>query len=165
MIIGDMGQELEVKKRVCDIKVCELSLISRSERFYGKGVYSGRAKFCETGACHEIVIKCWDRTAERGAGLCVYIDKKNVIEVKRLQWNFRGNETMFLDGLLVDFMWDVHDWLFNSDSRNDAVFMFRTRRGLESRLWLDDKKNFGDDEEQEKVGFCFLISAACKNPD
>jgi hypothetical protein len=58
--------------------------------------------------------------------------------VKRLQWNFKGNQTIFVDNLLVDLMWDVHDWFFNPASRY-AVFMFRTRNGLDSRLWLEEK--------------------------
>ncbi|KAL0338586.1 UNVERIFIED_CONTAM: hypothetical protein Sangu_1380700 [Sesamum angustifolium] len=165
LILGDIEQELEVKKRVSDKRVSEFSLISRSENLSGKTAYSTRAQFCETGTCHDILIKC---SREDGAAasmknpvLSVYIDKKNVIEVKRLQWNFRGNQTIFLDGLLVDMMWDVHDWFF-SPSTGCAVFMFRTRSGLDSRLWLEEKSL--EQNQQEKVGFSLLISA-CKNPD
>ncbi|KAE9467499.1 hypothetical protein C3L33_00599, partial [Rhododendron williamsianum] len=46
--------------------------------------------------------------------------------------NFRGNQSIFVDGLVVDLMWDVHDWLFNQKS-GIGVFMFRTRSGLDSR--------------------------------
>ncbi|KAK4419331.1 hypothetical protein Salat_2346000 [Sesamum alatum] len=164
LILGDIEQELEVKKRVSDTRVSEFSLVSRSENLSGKTVYSTRARFCETGACHDILIKC---SAEDGTAsmknpvLSVYMDKKSVIEVKRLQWNFRGNQTIFLDGLLVDMMWDVHDWFF-SPSTGCGVFMFRTRSGLDSRLWLEEKSL--EQNQQEKVGFSLLISA-CKNPD
>jgi hypothetical protein len=58
--------------------------------------------------------------------------------VKRLQWNFRGNQIIFVDNLLVDLMWDVHDWFFNLASRY-AVFMFCMRSGFDSRLWLEEK--------------------------
>lgn len=162
LMLGDMGQEFEVKKCVSDFRVPEFSLFSRGERFSGDGVFSTRAKFSEAGTSHEIVIKfCGEeRTTSpwKHPFLSVCVDKKSVIEVKRLQWNFRGNQSIFLDGLLIDLMWDVHDWLFNPSSAS-AVFLFRTRRGLDSRLWLEDK-NF----DQEKVGFSFLIFA-CKNPD
>lgn len=91
------------------------------------------------------------------------IDKKQVFEVKRLRWNFRGNQTIFLDGSVVDMMWDVYDWLFRPESAAEttaavAAFMFRTRRGLDSRLWLEEKT------KQEKPGFSLLIRAR-KNPD
>ncbi|KAH0632419.1 hypothetical protein KY290_035843 [Solanum tuberosum] len=96
--------------------------------------------------------------------LFVSIDKKSVIQVKRLQWNFRGNQTIFLDGLVVDFMWDVHDWLCNPKS-GCAKFMFRTRSGLDSRLWFDQEKNLEqNEEEEEKDGFSLMICAT-KSPD
>ncbi|KAL0374932.1 UNVERIFIED_CONTAM: hypothetical protein Sradi_3408900 [Sesamum radiatum] len=165
LILGDIEQELEVKKRVSDTRISEFSLVSRSENLSGKTVYSTRAQFCETGSCHDILIKCSGEdgmaASMKNPVLSVYIDKKNVIEVKRLQWNFRGNQTIFLDGLLVDMMWDVHDWFF-SPSTGCAVFMFRTRSGLDSRLWLEEKSL--EQNQQEKIGFSLLISA-CKNPD
>nr|DAD39138.1 TPA_asm: hypothetical protein HUJ06_013461 [Nelumbo nucifera] len=46
--------------------------------------------------------------------LSTHIDKRKVIRVKRLKWNFRGNRTIFIDGFLVDMMWDVHDWFLQS---------------------------------------------------
>ncbi|KAL7096680.1 hypothetical protein ACP275_10G094500 [Erythranthe tilingii] len=178
LILGDMEQEiLEIKKRVLETRVSRFTLVSRIERFSGNnnhknnnyytGVYATRAKFSETGNWHEILIKC---TGDKYQDLemCVCIDKKSVIEVKRLGWNFRGNDTVFVDGLLVDFMWNVHDWLF-SPMKGYAVFLFRTRRGADSRLWLEDKINFDEkqliDDEQEKVGFSFLICACKNNPD
>ncbi|KAH6825314.1 hypothetical protein C2S53_009918 [Perilla frutescens var. hirtella] len=158
LMLGDMEQELlEVKQCISDIRVAEYSLIWRGERFSGDGEYSTRAKFSEAGACHDILIKfCGEDGTIPFLSVCV--DKKSVIEVKRLQWNFRGNQSIFLDGLLIDLMWDVHDWLFNPNSGN-AVFLFRTRRGLDSRLWLEHN-NF----DQQKLPFSFLIFA-CKNPD
>ncbi|GFQ04953.1 hypothetical protein PHJA_002639400 [Phtheirospermum japonicum] len=164
LILGNMERELEVKKCVFETRVSEFSLISRREYFSGNDVYSTKAKFCEAGICHDILIKCNNNNNNRV--LCVYVDKKSVIEVKRLKWNFRGNETIFLDGLLVDLMWDVHDWLFSPTTKGYRVFLFRTRRGLmDSRLWLEDKSFEENEQQEEKVnGFSFLI-CAYKNPD
>ncbi|WJX44037.1 hypothetical protein P8452_31065 [Trifolium repens] len=80
---------------------------------------------------------------------------------KRLQWNFRGNQTIFVDGLLVDLLWDVHDWFFNPVS-GYAVFMFRTRSGLDSRLWLEEKQQHSHNKDKDRVEFSFLIYA-CKS--
>lgn len=156
LILGDMGHEFELKKLNLDDKFSRFVLVSRNEHFSGSCVLVTKAKFCDTGKCHDILIK------NSSAMLFVSIDKKNVIQVKRLQWNFRGNQTIFLDGLLVDFMWDVHDWLFNPKS-GCAMFMFRTRSGFDSRLWLDHEKNL-EQKEEEKLGFSLLICAT-KNPD
>ncbi|KAJ6310972.1 hypothetical protein OIU76_015654 [Salix suchowensis] len=112
------------------------------------------------GIQHDIVIKCSGETEGlRNPVLSVYIDKKTVIRVKRLQWNFRGNQTVFLDGLLIDLLWDVHDWFFNPGS-GYAVFMFRTRSGMDSRLWLEEKLV---QKEQERIEFSLLIYAS-KSP-
>ncbi|KAI4349014.1 hypothetical protein L6164_009671 [Bauhinia variegata] len=135
-------------------------MVARSERFSGStSVYSTKAQFCEAGIDHDILIKCGaEGEGSKGDVLSVSIDDKTIFQAKRLRWNFRGNQAIFVDGLLVDMMWDVHDWIFNSNS-GSAVYMFRTRSGLDSRLWLEEKNL-----ENDKFGFSLLI-CACKKPD
>lgn len=162
LLLGEEEEEIERLKT--EYPVGRFSLVSRCEQFSGKSVYSTKAQFSEKGMAHEIVIKCCEeenglRKSDRV--LCVAIDKKKVFEVKRLRWNFRGNQAIFLDGLLVDMMWDVYDWFFREESGGFGVFMFRTRTGFDSRLWLEENK------DSEAVGchqFSLLI-CACKNPD
>lgn len=155
LLIGEMEEEIELKN------IAIYSLVSRSVHFSGSAFYSTKAQFCESGTCHDILIKCVaDDRGLKNAELSVCIDKRSVIEVKRLQWNFRGNQAIFVDGLLVDMMWDVYDWFFNPTS-GYGVFMFRPRSGLDSRLWLEEK-NLGK-KEQDRVLFSLLICAARKN--
>lgn len=167
LFLGDMDEEQpELKQRISNIQFSSYSLLSRSEHFSGNALYSTKAQFSHGGSCHDIIIKikCGEDTGSNNintAVLSVFIDKKNVIEVKRLQWNFRGNQTIFVDGLLVDMMWDVHGWFFNPTSAY-GFFMFRTRSGFDSRLWLEEK--ILEQKEQDKVGFSLLI-CACKTPD
>ncbi|CAL5422214.1 unnamed protein product [Camellia sinensis] len=161
--LGDMDEEeINGKRLIPGVPVVKFSLVSRNESFSGSGLYSTKAQFSENGTCHDIVIKCvGEEKGSKKSVLSVCIDKKIVIQVKRLQWNFRGNQSIFVDGLLVDMMWDVHDWFFNPSS-GYGVFMFRTRSGLDSRLWLEEKNL--EHKEQERLGFSLLI-CACKNPD
>ncbi|KAF8086412.1 hypothetical protein N665_0626s0004 [Sinapis alba] len=170
LLLGDSSEETLRKKGLAFDFDSGKSLISRQEYFSGNTFYSTKAKFVESGDSHEIVIRC---SAEKTEGLkqsthhhhhhspvlSVCIDKKTVTKVKRLQWNFRGNQTIFVDGLLVDLMWDVHDWFFsNPEGCGKAVFMFRTRNGLDSsRLWLEEKMVQKD--EQDKLDFSLLIYA------
>lgn len=160
LFLGDMEEECSDKTGIG-----EFSLVSRSETFCGCSVFSTKARFCETGREHDIVINCGEETVAAGAKnseLSVYIDKKKIFQVKRLAWNFRGNQTIFLDnGLLVDMMWDLHDWLFAA-AGGQAVFLFRTRSGLDSRLWLEEKKSSVKDKERNEFS---LLIHACKNPD
>lgn len=164
LLIGDMERELPAEARECS-PAPESSLISRGERLSGGGTYAARAKFSEAGASHDVLIKMngegedGTTSSRRNGVLSVYVDKKKVVEVKRVQWNFRGNQSIFLDGLLIDLMWDVHDWLFNPSS-GYGVFLFRTRRGFDARLWLEEDTKF----HQQKLPFSFLIFAS-KNPD
>ncbi|KAL2557411.1 Plant protein of unknown function [Forsythia ovata] len=161
LILGHMGEEASIKKlNTGTDQMAKFSLVSRQEHFSGSTLYSTKAKFCEKGSDHDILIRCsGENEGLKHPVLSVCIDKKIVIRVKRLQWNFRGNQTIFLDGLLVDLLWDVHDWFYNPAASGYAVFMFRTRSGIDSRLWLEDKLV---QKDQEKVEFSLMIYA-CKS--
>ncbi|CAL5352654.1 hypothetical protein CsSME_00040529 [Camellia sinensis var. sinensis] len=160
LFLGDLAKEAITKKLKSGSKLAKFSLISRQEHFSGNTHYSTKAQFCDTGIEHDILICCIEENEGLNhPALSVCIDKKTVVQVKRLQWNFRGNQSIFVDGLLVDLMWDVHDWFFNPGF-GYAVFMFRTRSGMDSRLWLEEKLV---EKEQGKVEFSLLIYA-CKNP-
>lgn len=158
LILGDKAEEAIGKKMKTSCnKMAKFSLITRQEHYSGKTLYSTKAQFCETGTSHEISIRCsGEDEGFKYPTLSVSIDKNMVIHVKRLQWNFRGNQTIFLDGLLIDLMWDVHDWFYNPGS-GCGVFMFRTRTAFDnSRLWLEEKMKHKD---EDKVEFSLMIYA------
>jgi hypothetical protein len=72
------------------------------------------------------------------------------VQARRLRWNFRGNQTVFVDGAPVDVMWDLYGWWFR-DPPGCAVVMLRARSALESRLWLE--------EEGAAPGFSLVVQA------
>ncbi|XAR60098.1 hypothetical protein NMG60_11033347 [Bertholletia excelsa] len=162
LVLGDMAEEAITQKIKSGARVAKSSLISRREHFSGNTLCSTKAQFSDTGISHDILIRCsGENEGSKYPVLSVCIDRKTVIRVKRLQWNFRGNQTIFLDGLLVDLLWDVHDWFFNPASGSGyAVFMFRKRSGMDSRLWLEERVV---QREQEKAEFSLVI-CACKSP-
>ncbi|TYH09795.1 hypothetical protein ES288_A07G125700v1 [Gossypium darwinii] len=159
LVLGDIDEEPVTQKFRKTTPVAKVSLISRQEHCSGNTLYSTKAQFSDTGIVHDVLIR-FGRENEglKHPVLSVYIDKKTVIRVKRLQWNFRGNQTIFVDGLSVDLMWDVHDWFFKPVT-GSAIFMFRTRSGFDSRLWLEEKLL---QKDQDRHGFSLLIYA-CKN--
>lgn len=161
LLLGDK-EDVELNKLISRISSkSKFRLVSRREHLSGGSVYITKAQFFDKGRSHDIVIKCIaEDKRQRELILSICIDEKNVIEVKKLHWNFRGNETIYIDGCLVDMMWDVHDWLFNPKSGN-AHFMFRPRTGLDYRLWLQDDKL--EKNEQQNAGVSLLI-CALKNP-
>ncbi|KAL8217150.1 hypothetical protein R6Q57_023987 [Mikania cordata] len=160
LTIGDMSEEIAYKKLKTHIQNAKLCLISRREYFSGNAVYSTKAQFSDAGTCHDILIRCTGKDESvKNPTLIVCIDKRVKIRIKRLRWNFRGNQTIFVDGLSVDILWDVHDWFYTSGSgagtgSGHAVFMFRTRNRLDGRLWSEDKVDRKDDDE-----FSLLIYA------
>jgi len=159
LILGDKVEENLTKKLKKRTLLGKVSLFSRSEYFSGNTLcYTTKAKFIESGTFHDILIRySGENEGFKSPVLNVYIDKKIVSCVKRLKWNFRGNQTVFVDGLCVDFLWDVHNWFFKG-VRGYAVFMFRTRSGLDNRLWLEEKLEVKDKDRDE---FSLLIYA-CK---
>ncbi|CAL0321967.1 unnamed protein product [Lupinus luteus] len=161
-IVLILGKETMTKKfRTRTTPLAKISLLSRREHCSGNTLYTTKAQFCEKGTWHDILIRCsGENEGLKYPVMSVSIDNKTAIRVKRLQWNFRGNQTLFVDGLLVDMLWDVHNWFFNpAPASSYAVFMFRTRSGLDSRLWLEEKPELKD---EDKVEFSLLIYA-CKS--
>ncbi|OIW05114.1 hypothetical protein TanjilG_02587 [Lupinus angustifolius] len=175
--LGDKDEEWLKNKKVTG----DFSLVSKSELFYNTNVYATKSKFCDTGISHDIVIK-FDIVEEELSKsyshhqnhrysynhnnyvLCVCMDNRTIFEVKRLRWNFRGNQTIFVDGLVIDVMWDLHDCLFNQN-KGSAMFMFRTRSGLDCRLWLEKNLRIDNEFQDKEIGFSLLICSNCKNPD
>ncbi|XP_064953120.1 uncharacterized protein LOC135606185 [Musa acuminata AAA Group] len=158
--LGDMSEECTRRFEEA-LPVAESSMISRKEQVIGQGLHSTRARFREDGGDHEITIRCkedgWDA---KESELSVTVDKKRVVHVRRLRWNFRGNQTLFIDGSPVDMMWDMHGWRFGN-APGWAVFMFRKRSALESRLWLEEETV--DREQGGASGFSLLIQQAFKS--
>lgn len=152
LLLGDQIEEF-LNKFSEKLPLAEFSMICRREQVVGRTLYSiARARFGDGEKVdHEITIRCRGGGSNDGkdAELSVFIDKKRMVHATKLNWNFRGNQTIFIDGSPVDVMWDMHGWWF-SGMVGQSVFMFRKRSALESRLWL---------EEQETVGFSLLIQA------
>ena len=71
-----------------------------------------------------------DNVPDEGApGLSIKIEKQRVIHVKNLEWKFRGNQTVVLDGVSIEVFWDVHNWLFSHHASpsptGSAIFIFQ----------------------------------------
>lgn len=158
LVLGDLGEDAAKRKFRKSKKKAKSTLTLRQEYFSGNTIYMTKAKFSDAGAFHEISIRSGgEEEWVKHPFLTICIDKRVVIRVKRLDWNFRGNQTLFVEGLLVDLLWDVHDWFFNPFT-GTGVFMFRKRSGMDKRLWLEESVS---GKEQHKGEFSLLIHA-CK---
>ncbi|TYI02832.1 hypothetical protein E1A91_A11G280300v1 [Gossypium mustelinum] len=129
-ILGDLMDELA--KRCSGLSMArqvllEPTLLSRREHVFGHKSYVSRAKFL--GSKHEIGIDC------NGGVLKVKVDGQTSLVIKRLAWKFRGNERIYVNGIEVEFFWDVFNWVNSENNNNNnntnghGVFIFQVGDG------------------------------------
>ncbi|MED6151653.1 hypothetical protein PIB30_084504 [Stylosanthes scabra] len=106
--IGDIINNLSNTQE----KTFDSILLSRREHVFGSKSYVSKAVFM--GCKHDIEIEC------SGGSLKVKVDDQLRLLVKRLAWKFRGNDKFFVDGVEVEFYWDVLSWLANGDGDDDG---------------------------------------------
>ncbi|KAJ6832452.1 uncharacterized protein M6B38_344575 [Iris pallida] len=106
--------------------------VAKKEHLFGKKVYCTKAQFRDNGKAHDIAIE-FETVGFDNPCLEIRIDKKRVMQVKRLVWKFRGNHTILVDGVPVEVFWDIHNWLFDpADAK--AVFMFQTSLSADDKM-------------------------------
>lgn len=131
LLIGDLKKEA-YRRTGCRPALIDPILVSKKEHIFGKRKFSTRARFHEKGRCHEISIECKNKSNNNIGGdgdkiqpeMEIRLDGHVVIHVKRLQWKFRGNESIHLNKMRVEVYWDVHDWLFSPGLKH-ALFIFK----------------------------------------
>ncbi|KQJ92279.1 uncharacterized protein LOC100822388 [Brachypodium distachyon] len=154
LAVGDLAAEFVNAKFEGQISKARCLAVVRRERVLvadPAAMHTARVRFAEGGPEHEVSVGC-AASSSAGAGeeLWVSVDGKRAVQARRLRWNFRGNQTVFVDGAPVDVMWDLHGWWFR-DPPGCAVVMLRARSALESRLWLE--------EEGAAPGFSLVVQA------
>ncbi|XP_055961201.1 uncharacterized protein LOC126675119 [Mercurialis annua] len=167
LLLGDMRKEVFKKTNATAPITSGAVFVSKREHVTGKKVFTTKAQFCDNGQIHDLSIEC-DTSGIGDPCLVVRVDCKTVMQVKRLRWKFRGNHTILVDGLAVEVLWDVHNWLFGTSVGN-AVFMFKTCLTAE-KLWssqaLSDPNvlpwSFSQrflDSKSQNLGFSLILYA------
>lgn len=155
LLLGDMKKDA-YRKTGANRPMLNAAFVARREHIYGKKIYTAKAQFCENGQFHDVVIEC-DTVSLKDPCLEIRVDKKPVMQVKRLAWKFRGNQTILVDGLPVEVFWDVHSWLFGSTTSN-AVFMFQTCQAPEKSMPWSYSQVFRESQLQG-LGFSLILYA------
>ncbi|KAG1347608.1 LisH domain-containing protein [Cocos nucifera] len=155
LLLGDLTKEA-YRKTSASPPPLSAMFIAKRERIYGKKIYCTKAQFCDNGQVHDIAIEC-EMVGLKDPTLEIRIDKKRVMQVKRLMWKFRGNQTILVDGLPVEVFWDVHNWLFGAPTGN-AVFMFQTCVSAEKLLPWSSSQIFRESQLQG-LGFSLILYA------
>ncbi|XP_072952431.1 uncharacterized protein [Typha angustifolia] len=155
LLLGDMTKEA-YRKTNASPSPSNAVFIAKREHIYGKRIYCAKAQFCDNGQSHDIAIEC-DTVGLQDPCLEIRVDKKRVMQVKRLAWKFRGNQTIVVDGLPVEVFWDVHNWLFGSPVGN-AVFMFQTSQSAEKLLPWSSSQIIVE-SQLRSLGFSLILYA------
>ncbi|KAK6242162.1 Protein of unknown function DUF868 [Theobroma cacao] len=128
LLLGDQKKDA-YRKTGCRPSLIEPMLVSRREHIFGKRKFSTRVKFNDKGTFHDISVECNNCISSNSSSdgfdpvLEIRVDGKVAIQVKHLQWKFRGNESINVGKSGVEVFWDVHDWLFGSGPRH-GLFIF-----------------------------------------
>ncbi|PUZ43710.1 hypothetical protein GQ55_8G030300 [Panicum hallii var. hallii] len=151
LAVGDLAAEFVKAKFEGQIPKARFLPVSRADRVVAapNAMHSARVRFAEGAPEHEVSVGC-STTSGGSEELWVSVDGKRAVHTRRLRWNFRGNQTVFVDGAPVDVLWDLHGWWFR-EQPGCAVVMLRARSALESRLWLE--------EEAAAPGFALVVQA------
>ncbi|CAH8263498.1 unnamed protein product [Arabidopsis lyrata] len=101
-------------------------LVSKKENLFGNRVYSTKIKI--QGKLREISIDI--KVVNNDANLRFSVEDKSVLKINQLQWKFRGNSKIVIDGVTIQIIWDVYNWLFSDKDKVKpdkvpAVFLLR----------------------------------------
>lgn len=93
-------------------------------------------------SCYETKVRFGGKdrliTIDLNGEMSLEVDGKQILQIRRLRWKFRGSEMVRLEGGdRIQISWDLHKWLFqtcgdqnagNSNTSN-ALFVFRFESG------------------------------------
>ncbi|WOL19348.1 hypothetical protein Cni_G28146 [Canna indica] len=155
LLLGNLAKEA-YRKTTASAPSSKAAFVAKREHIFGKKIYCTKAQFRDDGQDHDVAIEC-DTIGLKEPCLEICIDKKRVMQVKRLAWKFRGNQTILVDGLPIEVFWDVHNWLFGGPSGN-AIFMFQTCLTAEKLFPWSTSQGLSQSQFQD-VGFSLILYA------
>lgn len=126
LVLGDMRKDALRRAAPCAPSAAEAVPVARREHVFGKRRFAAKARFHDQGDVHDIAIECGGggEGGDADMEMTIGIDGEEAVQVKHLQWKFRGNQSVTFSRAKVEVYWDVHDWLFSAGMR-PALFIFR----------------------------------------
>ncbi|XP_023747049.1 uncharacterized protein LOC111895180 [Lactuca sativa] len=125
LLVGDSPKQAYSKAKSTQSIKNQITVLRR-EHVYGIANKKYNTKATFRGKTREITIDCTRVAGGDDSRLYFSVDNKRVLVVKHLQWKFRGNERVEIDGVHIQISWDVHNWLLEEEIDDGyALFMFR----------------------------------------
>ncbi|XP_044492740.1 uncharacterized protein LOC123216384 [Mangifera indica] len=123
LLLGD-SKKKAYKRTKSRPAIVEAIQYYKKENVFDKKSFATRAKFDEKKREHEIVVGS-STNGPKDPEMWISIDGIVMIQVKNLQWKFRGNQTVLVDKQPVQVLWNVHDWLFSGPGTGHGLFIFK----------------------------------------
>ncbi|CAN6340328.1 unnamed protein product [Urochloa humidicola] len=130
LVHGDLRRDALQRAAPCAAAEAEAIPVARREHVFGRRRFAAKARFHDQGDVHDVAIECGGGGGGGGDAasddmeMTIAIDGEEAVQVKHLQWKFRGNQSVTFSRVKVEVYWDVHDWLFSAGTR-PALFIFR----------------------------------------
>ncbi|PKU75864.1 uncharacterized protein LOC110097488 [Dendrobium catenatum] len=126
LLLGDLKKKA-YKRTKARPSLDDAKMVLKKENVFGKRSFSTKARFDERKREHEIVVEnsISGVNGKEDAEMWIRIDGIVMMHVSNLQWKFRGNETVMVEGSPVQVFWDVHDWFFGGPGMGQALFIFK----------------------------------------
>jgi hypothetical protein len=122
LTLGDLKKDA-YKRSKCRPTLEEAMPVCRREVVLGRRSFAARAWLGAGKPNHDIIIES-TLAGPRDPEMTIAVDGRVLVQVKNLQWKFRGNETVLVEEAPVQVLWDVHDWIFAGPGAQ-AVFIFK----------------------------------------
>ncbi|XP_024966153.1 uncharacterized protein LOC112506379 [Cynara cardunculus var. scolymus] len=123
LLLGDQEQEA-FRRTKSKPWLAKPVLVLKEENVFGKNLFTVRTMLGDGGREHHVVIEaalCENYEPEMWIG----VDGIVSVRVANLHWRFRGYEEFQVDGIPVQVLWDVHDWLYMEPNTGSGMFIFR----------------------------------------
>ncbi|KAL1817610.1 hypothetical protein ACET3Z_020184 [Daucus carota] len=123
LLLGDLKKKA-YKKTKSRPALHDAFLFYKKEHVFGKKNFATRAAFDQTAKEHDIVVE-GSTSGPKDPEMWISVDGIVLVNIKNLQWKFRGNETITINKQAVQVYWDVYGWLFCDPGSNHGLFIFK----------------------------------------
>ncbi|KAL8145469.1 uncharacterized protein LOC141705818 [Apium graveolens] len=123
LLLGDLKKKAYKKTRARPA-LHDAFLFYKKEHVLGKKSFSTRASFDQSTKEHNIVVES-STHGTKDPEMWITVDGIVLINIKNLQWKFRGNETITINKHPVQVFWDVYGWLFCDPWSSHGFFIFK----------------------------------------
>lgn len=163
LLLGDQKKEA-LRRTRSRPSLEEACLVQKKEIVFAKRCFCTKTKLGRDDKKeHSIMIES-DLSGPYEPEMWISVDGGKSVRVPNLHWRFRGNETIMVDDVSMQILWDVHDWLYSGGGR---LGIFVCRRGADRdegefngyHLEVDEFGSRFWDVKPSSMPFCHFIYA------